>query len=69
MIFWCSFGYNIISGAYFWYYKTGANVDNYDINPKPVATTHGTTATVNINIVSTKKKDDKKKDDEKKEKK
>ena len=47
----CRFTYNYECGAHFHYEREGSDVNNYVFTPKPVAVSHGTTATVSINIV------------------
>ena len=49
--FMCHFSYNYECGAHFHYETAGSDVKNYRLIPKPVAFSHGTTATVIINIV------------------
>ena len=53
--FWCAYGISTAFGPYFSYGKSGPNKDEYDFDPKPVATNHGTTATVTLNLVAIKK--------------
>ena len=49
--FLCDFSYSLDSGATFNYTVEGSNDKNYAFEPPPYYSSHGTTATVGINIV------------------
>ena len=54
--FLCNFIYNLESGASFTYTVEGKNDKRYAFDPTPYCTSHGTTATVGINIVDPQNK-------------